>query len=182
MGIGVLYGREKLLDKMPPFLYGGEMIDVVKKYSATFAELPHKFEAGTVNVGGAVGLHAAIDYITNEVGYDYITRRESELTALAFDEMKNIDHVHIVGSDKAQEHHGIITFTVDGVHPHDIAAIFDSDNIAIRAGHHCAQPLHEHLGIQSTVRMSLAYYNDEQDIEKFLTTLKSIRGRMGYGG
>ena len=182
MGIGVLYGREELLDKMPPFLYGGEMIDVVKKYSATFAELPHKFEAGTVNVGGAVGLHAAIDYITNEVGYDYITRRESELTALAFDEMKNIDHVHIVGSDKAQEHHGIITFTVDGVHPHDIAAIFDSDNIAIRAGHHCAQPLHEHLGIQSTARMSLAYYNDEQDIEKFLTTLKSIRGRMGYGG
>lgn len=182
MGIGVLYGRRELLDKMPPFLYGGEMIDVVKRYSATFSELPHKFEAGTVNVGGAVGLHAAIDYINNNVGYDYIVRRESELTRLAFDEMKTIDCVHIVGSDKAQEHHGIIAFTIDGVHPHDIAAIFDSDNIAIRAGHHCAQPLHEHLGIQSTARMSLAYYNNEQDIERFLTTLKTIRRRMGYAG
>ena len=182
MGIGVLYGKRDHFEKMPPFLSGGEMIEYVTRDGQSYAELPHKFEAGTVNVGGAVGLHAAIDYITNEVGYDYITRRESELTALAFDEMKKIDHVHIVGSDKAQEHHGIITFTVDGVHPHDIAAIFDSDNIAIRAGHHCAQPLHEHLGIQSTARMSLAYYNDEQDIEKFLTTLKSIRGRMGYGG
>ena len=182
MGIGVLYGRRELLDKMSPFLYGGEMIDLVKRYSATFAELPHKFEAGTVNVGGAVGLHAAVDYINNNVGYDYITRRESELTKLAFDEMKNIDFVHIIGSDKAQEHHGIITFTVDGVHPHDIAAIFDSDNIAIRAGHHCAQPLHEHLGVTSTARMSLAFYNTEEDIQRFIETLKTVRRKMGYGG
>lgn len=182
MGIGVLYGREELLEKMPPFLYGGEMIDVVKRYDATFAELPHKFEAGTVNVGGAVGLHAAIDHINDEIGYDYIVARESELTALAFNEMKKLDYVHIIGSDKAQEHHGIITFTIDGVHPHDIAAVFDADNIAIRAGHHCAQPLHQHIGVQSTARMSLAYYNDENDIERFVTTLKSIRRRMGYGG
>ena len=181
MGIGVLYGREELLEKMPPFLYGGEMIEYVTKESATYAELPHKFEAGTVNVGGAVGLHAAIDYINN-IGFENIVRQESELTALAFEEMKQIPNVNIIGSDKANEHHGIITFTVDGVHPHDIAAIFDSDNIAIRAGHHCAQPLHQHIGVQSTVRMSLAFYNDEQDIKRFITTLKSIRRRMGYGG
>lgn len=181
MGIGVLYGREELLEKMPPFLYGGEMIELVTRTDATYAVLPHKFEAGTVNVGGAVGLHAAIDHI-NSVGIENIVRRESELTALAFNEMSQVPNIRIIGSDKAQEHHGIITFTVDGVHPHDIAAIFDSDNIAVRAGHHCAQPLHQHIGVQSTVRMSLAYYNDEEDIERFITTLKSVRGRMGYGG
>ncbi len=181
MGIGVLYGREELLEKMSPFLYGGEMIEYVTRDGATYAELPHKFEAGTVNVGGAVGLHAAIDYI-NSVGFENIFRRESDLTALAYEHMKQIPHVNIIGADSAAEHHGIITFTVDGVHPHDIAAIFDSENVAIRAGHHCAQPLHQHLGVQSTVRMSLAFYNDEQDIERFITTLKSIRGRMGYGG
>lgn len=181
MGIGVLYGREELLEAMPPFLYGGEMIEYVTRDSATYAELPHKFEAGTVNVGGAVGLHAAIDYI-NSFGFDTLIKRERELTDIAFNEMKTIDHVHIVGSDKSEEHHGIITFTVEGVHPHDVAAVFDSENVAIRAGHHCAQPLHQHLKIQSTTRMSLAFYNDEQDIDRFISVLKTIRGRMGYGG
>ena len=181
MGIGVLYGREELLEKMPPFLYGGEMIEYVTKDGASFAELPHKFEAGTVNVGGAVGLHAAIDYI-GKVGFDTITARERELTALAFGEMKRLPHVHIIGADSAEGHHGIITFTLEGVHPHDIAAIFDADNIAIRAGHHCAMPLHQHIGVQSTARMSLAFYNDEHDIERFIETLSGIRRRMGYGG
>ena len=179
MGIGVLYGRGELLEKMPPFLSGGEMIEYVTREGATYAELPHKFEAGTVNVGGAVGLHAAIDYI-NELGFELIEKRENELTALAFDEMKNIPHVHIIGADNAADHHGILTFTIDGVHPHDIAAVFDSENIAIRAGHHCAQPLHQHLGVQSTARMSLAFYNDEQDIRRFIDTLKTVRRRMGY--
>ena len=180
MGIGVLYGREELLEKMPPFLYGGEMIELVTRENSTFAELPHKFEAGTVNVGGAVGLDAAIRYINN-IGFDNIVKRERELTDLAFAEMSKIDHVHIVGSDKASEHHGIITFTVDGVHPHDIAAVFDSANVAIRAGHHCAQPLHQHIGVQSTARMSLAFYNDERDVRKFIETLKTVRRKMGYG-
>ncbi|MCR5120957.1 MAG: SufS family cysteine desulfurase [Ruminococcus sp.] len=179
MGIGVLYGREELLDKMPPFLSGGEMIEYVTREGATYAELPHKFEAGTVNVGGAVGLHAAIDYI-NELGFELIEKRENELTALAFDEMKKIPHVNILGADNAADHHGILTFTIDGVHPHDIAAVFDSENIAIRAGHHCAQPLHQHLGVQSTARMSLAFYNDEQDIRRFIDALKTVRRRMGY--
>ncbi len=179
MGIGVLYGKEALLEAMPPFLYGGEMIESVTRESATYAELPHKFEAGTVNAGGAAGLHAAIRYL-REVGFDEIRRREDALTALAFDGMKQIPHVRMIGADDPAEHHGILTFTIDGVHPHDVAAIFDADGIALRAGHHCAQPLHRHLGIPSTARMSIAFYNDEQDIKAFLSTLKTIRRRMGY--
>ena len=180
MGIGVLYGRQELLKKMPPFLTGGEMIEAVTLCGATYAELPHKFEAGTVNAGGAVGLGAAIDCI-NEIGFENIERREAELTALAFEQMKDIPYVRIIGSDKAQEHCGIITFTVEGVHPHDIAALMDTDGVAVRAGHHCAQPLHHFIGIPSTARMSLAFYNDEQDVEKFITSLKGLRRKMCYG-
>ena len=181
MGIGVLYGKRELLEEMPPFLSGGEMIEYVQRESATFAELPHKFEAGTVNVGGAVGLHAAIDYIYS-IGFDAIQQHEHHLTSLAFTQMQEIPGVRIIGAETAEQHHGIITFAVDGVHPHDIAAIFDADNVAIRAGHHCAQPLHQYLGVPSTARMSIGLYNDEQDIEKFVSTLKSVRRRMGYGG
>ena len=179
MGIGVLYAKQELLEKMPPFLSGGEMIEYVTREDATYAELPHKFEAGTVNVGGAVGLAAAIDYI-NELGFETIEKREDELTALAFSEMKKIPHVNIIGADDPHDHHGILTFTIDDVHPHDIAAIFDADGVDIRAGHHCAQPLHQFLEVQSTARMSLAFYNDEKDIERFIETLGSIRRRMGY--
>ena len=179
MGIGVLYARQEILEKMPPFLSGGEMIEYVTREDATYAELPHKFEAGTVNAGGAAGLAAAIDYI-KEIGFKTIQEREDQLTALAFDEMKKITHVNIIGANDPEDHHGILTFTIDGVHPHDIAAIFDADNIAIRAGHHCAQPLHQYLDVQSTARMSLAFYNDEQDITRFIQTLGSIRRRMGY--
>ncbi len=179
MGIGVLYGKRELLEKMPPFLYGGEMIEYVTRESATFAELPHKFEAGTVNAGGAVGLHAAIDYI-DSIGFETIIKREEALTELAFTEMQNIPYINIIGSKNAHEHNGIITFTIDGVHPHDIAAVFDADSVAIRAGHHCAQPLHQYLGVQSTARMSIGLYNDEKDIERFIETLKTVRRRMGY--
>ncbi|MBR7008714.1 MAG: SufS family cysteine desulfurase [Ruminococcus sp.] len=179
MGIGVLYARQELLEKMPPFLTGGEMIEYVTREDATFAELPHKFEAGTVNAGGAAGLGAAVDYIDG-LGFENIQKREDELTALAFDEMKKVPHVDIIGADDAADHHGIITFTIEGVHPHDIAAVFDADGIAIRAGHHCAQPLHEFLGVPASARMSLAFYNDEQDIQRFIATLKTIRRRMGY--
>ncbi len=180
MGIGVLYGKQELLEKMPPFLYGGEMIELVTRESATYAELPHKFEAGTVNVGGAVGLHAAIDYIKS-IGFETIVRREDELTKKAFEKMKSLPYVRVLGSDKAEDHHGIISFTIDGVHPHDAAAVFDADGIDIRAGHHCAQPLHKYLGVQSSARMSLAFYNDESDIDRFLKTLETVRGRMGIG-
>ena len=151
MGIGVLYGKEELLEKMPPFLSGGEMIDSVTRTSAVYAELPHKFEAGTVNAAGAAGLKAAIDYI-EKVGFDYIGEREIALTSRAIEKMKKIPHVNIIGSENADEHTGIVTFTIDNVHPHDISEILAADGIAVRAGHHCAQPLLTHLGLNSTAR------------------------------
>ena len=179
MGIGVLYGKRELLEAMPPFLSGGEMIEYVTRESATYAPLPHKFEAGTVNAGGAAGLGAAIGYI-EELGFEAIEQREAELTALCMSEMTRLPYVSILGSDKAEEHCGILTFTIEGVHPHDVAYIFNSQHIAVRAGHHCAQPLHKHLGIPSSTRVSLAFYNDEQDIERFISCLRQIRRSMGY--
>ncbi len=179
MGIGVLYGKKEYLEKMPPFLTGGEMIDSVTRDGAVFAELPHKFEAGTVNAGGAVGLSAAIDYIET-IGFEAIQKREDDLTALAMKEIQKIPFVHVLGDPEPAGHHGIITFTVDGVHPHDIAAILDADHIAVRAGHHCAQPLHKHLGVMSSTRASLMFYNTEEEILKFTESLKKIRRMMGY--
>lgn len=180
MGIGVVYGKEDLLEKMPPFLYGGEMIETVTRESATFAPLPHKFEAGTVNVEGAVGLKAAIEYIKN-LGFDKIKEIETSLCKLAFEELKDDEHIHIVGSKNPDEHHGILTFSIDDVHPHDIAEILSSDNIAIRAGHHCAQPLLRHLGFMSTARASFAFYNTKDEVLAFCKAVKSLREKMGYG-
>lgn len=180
MGIGVLYGKQELLEAMPPFLYGGEMISWVNRETQEYAPLPHKFEAGTVNAAGAAGLHAAINYI-NSVGYDVIEAREKVLTKIAFEAMQKIEGVHIIGSPQWEEHKGIITFTIDGVHPHDIAAIFDADGVNIRAGNHCAQPLLDHLCTGATARMSLAFYNSVKDVERFINSLQTIRERMGYG-
>lgn len=180
MGIGVLYGKEALLEEMPPFLTGGEMIETVTRTGAVYAELPHKFEAGTVNGAGAAGLAAAIDYM-NDIGMDTIQKREEKLTKMLFDGMDQIPYVHILGSGKPEEHGGILSFVIDGVHPHDIASILDDSQIAVRAGHHCAQPLLKHLGVMSSARVSLAFYNDEKDIERFLDCLASVRRRMGYG-
>lgn len=180
MGIGVLYGKEELLEKMPPFLSGGEMIDSVTRTSAVYAELPHKFEAGTVNAAGAAGLKAAIDYI-EKVGFDYIGEREIALTSRAIEKMKKIPHVNIIGSENADEHTGIVTFTIDNVHPHDISEILAADGIAVRAGHHCAQSLLTHLGLNSTARASFAFYNTEDEVDKFTDSVATIRERMGYG-
>ena len=180
MGIGVLYGRRDLLDAMPPFLSGGEMIESVTRESAVYAELPHKFEAGTVNAAGAAGLKAALDYVSS-IGFDELMRREHALTERAFNAVRNIPHVQVLGSDKSEEHTGIVTFVVDGVHPHDISEILASDGIAVRAGHHCAQPLLKHLGHLSTTRASLAFYNTEDEVDRFVASLSTIRERMGYG-
>ncbi len=179
MGIGVVYGRKALLEKMPPFLFGGEMIEYVTTEGATWNELPHKFEAGTVNDGGAVGLSAAIKYV-NSIGFDRIEEREYHLTKMMMEEMQTLPYVHILGSDKPENHHGIVTFTIDGVHPHDIAAIFDEHDVDIRAGHHCAQPLMKFCHTPSTVRASIGLYNTEDDVIKFIDALKQIRGEMGY--
>lgn len=180
MGIGCLYGKEKLLENMSPFLSGGEMIEYVTRESATYAELPHKFEAGTVNAGGAVSLGAAIDYI-NSIGFDYIVEQEEMLTKLCFDELKKIPEVKIIGGKTAKEHMGIICFTIDGVHPHDIASILDEQNVFIRAGHHCAQPLLKHLNVMSSARVSFAFYNTKEDVIKFIDSIKKVRSLMGYG-
>ena len=179
MGIGVLYGKQEILEKMPPFLSGGEMIEYVTLDSITYAELPHKFEAGTVNAGGAVGLAAAIDYIES-IGLHNIEERELELTKIALDGMKKIPHVIVLGSDAAEEHHGILTFKIEGVHPHDIAAIIADSNVAVRAGHHCAEPLHQFIKIPSTTRASLMFYNTEEEVERLLEVMSKIRPMMGY--
>lgn len=179
MGIGVLYGKKELLEKMPPFLYGGEMIESVTKEKVTYAEVPHKFEAGTVNAGGAAGLTEAIRFL-KRYGMEAVSQREADLTAIAFDGMKKIPHIKILGADEAAKHHGILAFQVEGVHPHDVAAIMSDHNIAVRAGHHCAQPLHKHLGTMSSTRMSLAFYNTEDEVKRFLEALSSIRSLMGY--
>lgn len=180
MGIGALYGKKELLEKMPPFLFGGEMIEYVTTEGATWAELPHKFEAGTVNAGGAVGIGEAVRFMRS-IGMERIEERELHLTKILMAEMQAVPHVHILGSDKPEAHHGIVTFTIDGVHPHDIAAIFDAYDVDVRAGHHCAQPLMKFLGTPSTTRASLGLYNTEEDVYRFVEVLKKIRGEMGYG-
>ena len=180
MGIGVLYGKQELLEKMPPFLTGGEMIETVSRYDAVYAELPHKFEAGTVNAGGAVGLAAAIDYLES-YGMDTLHAVEQELTAYLFRGMNAIPHVHVLGSQREDNHTGIVSFTVDQVPPHDISEVLSSDGMDIRAGHHCAQPLHDHLGIHSTARASLMFYNTKEEIDRFLESVSNIRRRMGFG-
>ena len=180
MGIGVVYGKKKLLNKMPPFLTGGEMIEYVELDSATYTEVPHKFEAGTVNVGGAVGLHAAMDYLEN-IGFDYIEETELRLTKRLFEGMKALPYINIAGSEGAEEHNGIITFTIDDVHPHDSASILNNAKICVRAGHHCAQPLMKFLGFNSTLRASLYFYNTEEEVDRFLDSLTKVRGWLGYG-
>lgn len=179
MGIGVVYGKRKLLEAMPPFMRGGEMIEYVTRDSVTYAELPHKFEAGTVSAGDAVGLGAAIRYIQS-VGFDTIEAHDLKLATMMMDGMKKIPHIHFVGSDKPEDRHGIVTFTIDGVHPHDIATLLSDEHIAIRAGHHCAQPLGQYLGVQSSARASLYFYNTEEEVEYFLDRLSHLREWSGY--
>ncbi len=179
MGIGVLWGRRALLEEMPPFLTGGEMIDAVTTDEIWWAPLPQKFEAGTVNTGGALALAEAIRYL-GRVGFDRIQKREADLTRMLVEGILDTPHVRLIGSQDPAEHHGIAAFTVEGVHPHDISAIMSDGGVCIRAGHHCAQPLHQHLGIPSSSRASVMFYNTEEEIGRFLTVLRSIRGAMGY--
>ena len=177
-GCGVLYGKRELLEKMQPFLRGGEMIEYVTRESATWAELPEKFEAGTVNVGGAVGLASAIQYLQS-IGMENIKEHDNKLALQLINGIKNIPHINIIGSKDATKHCGIVTFTIDGVHPHDIASVLDTERIAIRAGHHCAQVLGAYLELPSTARASLYFYNTSQEIERFLDALKNVRSWLG---
>ncbi|MBO4857246.1 MAG: SufS family cysteine desulfurase [Treponema sp.] len=179
MGIGALYGRLDLLEEMPPFLTGGEMIEYVTRDSATWAEVPHKFEAGTVSAGDAVGMGAAVRYI-QMVGIENIAKHDLELTCRLMEGMKKIPHVNFVGPDDPTKRPGIVTFTIDGVHPHDIASLLSEDHIAIRAGHHCAQPLQQYLGINASARASLYLYNTEEEIDIFLEKVAQLRKLSGY--
>ena len=180
MGIGALYGRKELLENMQPFLTGGEMIEYVTREDATYAELPHKFEAGTVNAGDAVGLGAAIDYL-KEVGFDAIREQEEKLTKRLMEGMNKLPYIKIYGSKDPSKHCGIVTFTMDGVHPHDLSSVLNDDKVCIRAGHHCAQPLMQFIGAGSTARASVYFYNTEEEVDRFLDKLSKVREVMGYG-
>ena len=178
MGIGVLYGKEALFDAMPPFLTGGDMIEYVEEQATTFAELPAKFEAGTQNVGGAAGLVAAIDYL-EKTGFDRIGRIEKELVDYALPQLRELPYIELYGCDSTRDNKtGIITFNVKEVHPHDVATILDADGVAVRAGHHCAQPLMKYLGQNATCRASFYLYNTKEDIDRWIAALKKVREVM----
>jgi len=181
MGIGVLYGKCDILDAMPPFLFGGDMIEYVGEQDTTYAELPAKFEAGTQNVSGASGLIAAIDYL-EKVGFDRIETIERDLISYALPKLRELPFVELYGCDSKRDNKtGIITFNVKDIHPHDVASILDSYGVAIRAGHHCAQPLMRYLGQNATCRASFYLYNTHEDIDRFIEALKKVRGVLGYG-
>jgi len=178
-GIGVLYGKRAILESMPPFLLGGDMIEYVKEQDTTFNEVPYRFEAGTPNADGAVTLHAAIKYLS-EFGMDNIEAYERELVAYVLPKMLAIPHVHVLGSQDPNEKHGVIAFTVDDVHPHDVAQIMDSKGVCLRSGHHCAQPLGAFYQIPASTRLSMYIYTRKQDLDQFLEALKSVRSTMGF--
>lgn len=180
MGIGVLYGREELLNAMPPFLTGGEMIEsspamVRSSPSSRTSSRPARSTRQT-----PWACMRPIDYVKS-IGFTAMHQQEVALTRRAMDAIGEMPHVHVLGSEKPEEHCGIITFTVDGVHPHDISEILASDGVAIRAGHHCAQPLLAYLKHPSTARASLAFYNTESEVDRLLDSISTLRERMGYG-
>ena len=173
MGIGILWGKHEPLDTMPPFLTGGEMIDSVSEQSAVWAPVPEKFEAGTQDAAGAYALGAALTYV-ERVGWEAMQSREAALTKYCFDELSKLDFISIYGPKDPAEHHGVISFNVKNVHPHDVSGILDSVHVAIRAGHHCAQPLMSQLGCMSNCRASMAFYNDKADIDQLIDGLKLV--------
>ena len=174
-GMGVLWGKDELLNAMPPFLTGGEMIDNVTEQDATWAPVPEKFEAGTQDAAGIYATAAAVAYVES-VGIDVIEAREKALVAYCMEELGKLDFVTIIGHPNADMHHGVVSFNVNGIHPHDVASILDMDQVAIRAGHHCAQPLLTWLGVENLAccRASLAFYNDKGDVDKLVAGLNRV--------
>ena len=170
LGIGVLYGKKELLENMDPFLYGGDMIEYVYEQETSFAEVPTKFEAGTQNVEGAVGLAAAIDYL-EKVGMDNVEKIEKELMKYALLELSKLNFVTVYGPKEIEKHASVISFNVNGIHPHDVASILDSKNVCVRSGNHCAQPLLRYMGIDSTCRASFYIYNTKEDIDRLIEAL-----------
>ena len=170
LGVGVLYGKKELLEKMTPFIMGGDMIEYVYEQDTTFAELPNKFEAGTQNVEGVVGLGAAIDYIES-IGYDKIQEIEKEVVSYAKQELSKLDYLTLYMTSNENKHSSVISFNINGVHPHDVASILDSVGVCVRSGNHCAQPLMRFLGIDSTCRASFYLYNTKEDVDNLVNGL-----------
>lgn len=172
-GIGVLWGRHDLLDSMPPFLTGGEMIDSVSETDAVWAPVPEKFEAGTQDAAGIYATAKALEYV-NALGMQTLQEREMLLMDYLMDRMRELPFIEIIGSEDPAKHHGALSFNVKGIHPHDVSSILDSCNVAIRAGHHCAQPLLTWLGVESCCRASIAFYNDTSDIDALISGLNTV--------
>jgi len=177
-GVGVLYGKEELLKKLPPFLTGGSMIEIVKMEETTFAEPPTRFEAGTQMTSQVVGLGAAVKFL-EEVGMDNIHAHEKKLTERALRQLKEIPGLRIIGPETTENRGGAISFTVEGVHPHDLGQILDDHGVSIRVGHHCAWPLHRACGAQSTARASFYLYNTEEEVDKLVDAIKAAREFFG---
>ena len=173
MGIGGLWGTRQLLESLPPFLTGGEMIDSVTEDDAVWAPIPEKFEAGTQDAAGIYATGAAIDYIC-EHGRDELEARERELAACLCEQLQALPFIQIVGPADPRAHVGAVSFNVEGIHPHDVSSLLDTKDVAIRAGHHCAQPLLTWMGIESCCRASVAFYNDRADIDKLVDGLKFV--------
>tara|TARA_Y100000588_G_scaffold97285_1_gene105576 strand:- start:1913 stop:3148 length:1236 start_codon:yes stop_codon:yes gene_type:complete len=173
-GIGALWARRDLLDSMEPYQGGGEMIHFVRRDESSWATVPHKFEAGTPNIAGAIGMGAAIDFLS-EVGIDAIAEHEHKLLGYALERMNKVDGIRIYGPQSPDEHSALISFTLGDAHPHDISTILDSEGIAVRAGHHCAQLAMQHFGISATARASIYLYNTESDIDRLIEGLEQVR-------
>lgn len=172
LGTGILYGKKELLNKMTPFLMGGDMIEYVYEQETTFAPLPNKFEAGTQNIEGVVGLGAAIDYIQN-IGYDTIQKIEKEVVEYAREQLSKLEYLELYMTPNKENHSSVISFNIKGIHPHDVASILDTNGVCVRSGNHCAQPLMRYLGIDSTCRASFYLYNTKEDVDKLVEAINN---------
>ncbi len=173
LGIGVLWGREDLLEMMPPFLVGGEMIDTVTQKSATWAELPYKFEAGTQDGAAIYATGVAFGYLAKAQSEGAV-EREHALTKYLMEELSKLEFIELIGPSDPANHQGVVSFNVRGIHPHDVSSILDMSNVAIRVGQHCAEPLLTWLGMSACCRASLAFYNDKDDIDRLIEGLKYV--------
>jgi len=175
-GVGVLWGRKELLDAMPPYQFGGDMINEVSLEKTTYAKVPHRFEAGTPHIAGVIGLKTAIIYL-KQVGLNTIAKHEHALASYAIDQLKQTfgDQIRIIGPTDMKQRTGIVSFTFDTIHAHDVSQILDENNIAVRAGHHCTMPLHTRLGIGASTRASFYLYNTKEDVEKLVRGLKKVK-------
>lgn len=178
-GIGVLYGKKELLESMIPYQTGGDMIDYVEEQTSTFAPVPQKFEAGTQNIEGVIGLGSAIDYL-EKIGLSNIKDHDIELTEYAIKKLSLIENLTLYGTKNIENHGAVIAFNLKDIHPHDVASVLDLDDIAIRAGHHCSQPLMKFINVSAVCRISFYLYNTKYDIDKLVESLQRIRGKFGY--